>query len=235
MVFLEDSHGRRTGANPGVPMSEVGLGGTLQEIPGSDVEETNAASDDPATLGQADNHTSWHIRANDGGPQSYVVVCQGISLAIGEIRICAGFADAGAASLATDVRVLVSPGAVRRLSVQFGPATRELKVHRIVSIGDLAADVTASCGMKLIEPGGLCQSLKAKADASDAALKRGNKRAATGNLHAFLNELKAQDGKHIQEPALTILREEAEALLNPPLAMPKPKKPKAVPAAKPAK
>jgi hypothetical protein len=33
-------------------------------------------------------------------------------------------------------------------------------------------------------------------------------------MYAFLSELKAQGGRHVKEPALTILREEAEALLK---------------------
>ena len=72
----------------------------------------------------------------------------------------------------------------------------------------------------------MCRSLEAKAQAAEASLKRGDRRAARSQLRAYLNELEAQAGKHVQEPALTILREEAEALLNPPSPMPKPKKPK---------
>jgi len=56
-----------------------------------------------------------------------------------------------------------------------------------------------------------------------------------GQLGAFLEELKAQGDKHVQEPAVTILREEAEALLNPSPPMPKSKKPKAETTAKPAR
>ena len=56
-------------------------------------------------------------------------------------------------------------------------------------------------------------------------IERSNSVAASGSLKALLNELKASSAKHINEPALTILREEVEALLNllPPKAKIKPK------------
>jgi hypothetical protein len=131
--------------------------------------------------------------------------------------------------------VLVEPGVERRMRMVVDPQAQTIRAVRVTSATEMEADIGLACRLGLIEPDGICQSLSAKARAISDARARGQTQAARGATKAFLNELKAQVGKHIQEPALTILREEAEALLNPPPPMPQPRKSKAVPTAKPAK
>jgi hypothetical protein len=110
---------------------------------------------------------------------------------------------------------LVSKGVTREMRVVFSPSNNcDLKAARVVRAGDLAATLAVACELKMISPSGICASLRKKANAADASLKKGNVVASANQLNAFLNDLKAQGGKHIKEPALTILREEAEALLK---------------------
>ena len=101
-----------------------------------------------------------------------------------------------------------------------------MTIDRALDSADLLGDVRRACQLGLIAPDGVCRSLEAKAGAAADSLGKGNSHSAHGQLGAFLKELAAQGGKHVQEPALTILREEAEALLNPPPPMPKPKQAK---------
>ncbi len=61
---------------------------------------------------------------------------------------------------------------------------------------------------------GICRSFQAKARAIEADIKRKQYDAAKGSLNSFINELKAQGDKHVIEPAMTILREEADAILR---------------------
>ena len=109
----------------------------------------------------------------------------------------------------------VATGSLNRLRVTFDPDRNlYVKVERIVRGEDLVKSIDIACRLKYIAPQGICQSLRAKARAAADAMARGNSKAATGEINAFLNELRAQGGKHVREPALTILREEAETLLS---------------------
>jgi hypothetical protein len=132
---------------------------------------------------------------------------------------------------------MVSEGVVKCFQVTMDSVAHGVRAVRVVQPAELIQTVSLSCTLAQIAPGGMRESLMAKARAAADAFARGNKKAARGSLQAFLNELKAQGGKHVKEPALTILREEAEALLNPPPPMPKvkPGKSKAGAVAKPAK
>jgi hypothetical protein len=117
---------------------------------------------------------------------------------------------------------LVARGQEKRFLVATDREGVSISATRLVEPGELDVSVGVACRLGLISPDGVCRSLSAKASSAAAATKRGNREAARGVWRAFLQELAGQGGKHVQEPALTILREEAEALLNPVPAMPIP-------------
>ena len=115
----------------------------------------------------------------------------------------------------TNIDLMVDSGVVRHLHVSMNPGNNlSIKVERLVSKEEFVKSVNIACKLGEIYPGGVCKSLSAKAIATAMALENGKAGAARGSLNAFLNELKAQGDKHVKEPALTILREEAEALLK---------------------
>jgi hypothetical protein len=235
-VVVRDSQGNRDGVDPLKPVSSVGEGSTLCEIPNSQIMQGNISSDAPENLGAPQPQSDWSIDIAIETVQTYSVELTGIvdgveSLGFGGVTLLPG----GSQVLPDPVEVFVEPGSRRIVSVTYAPYAKTVSVARLVTPADLIADVAIACRLGHVSPAGVCESLSRKAAAAAAARKRGNGKAAAGELKAFLNELKAQGGKHVQEPALTILREEAEALLNPPPPMPKPRKSKAVPAAKPAK
>ena len=60
---------------------------------------------------------------------------------------------------------------------------------------------------------GVVQSLDAKLTAAKAALARGDVKAAEGQLTAFINELEAQRGKHLNDDAYFMLKANAQFIL----------------------
>ncbi len=222
-MYVRDAVGRRTGADPSSGLTDIGLGNRIEEIPLSQVMSDNIRDDETELPSVA---STWQVGILDSGAQTYTVHLQGMVTGVSWVRVGMNYEPALNIPKLPIVmtHVLVSPGVERLLTVVFDPDGRLLKAHRVVTGGGLVADLETACQLKLIGPAGICRSLKAKADAASAALSRGNTQAARGSLQAFLKELNAQNGKRIKEPALTILREEAEALLNSP---PAPKKIKA--------
>lgn len=222
LIYVIDPEGKRAGMDPNSPVDPTGGGQVLNERTNTGVDPQNIASDEPETEGEGQATTMWDIGLFDTPAGVYVVVLKGLRL--GETEVHVRGARRGYVPPAIKPIVLVEPGVERRLVVEFDPDNNlSVNVHRVVDRADLPRDVKIACQLGQISPDGVCQSLKAKAEAAAKALKRGRTKAARGAINAFLNELKAQGGKHVQEPALTILREEAEALLNPPPPMPKPK------------
>lgn len=237
-IVVLDAQGRRAGINParplvanGMPLSWTLPGEAIQDIPGSDVDWQNIASDDGPDIGKTSNTTGWHVTIKDSGAQVYEVVLTGIVEGVSLVQAKGSRRSPKISGRLTNIRLFTVPDLERRLTVDFNP-DREgfVIVRRVVEPGHLPEDVGSACRLGQIEPEGICISLLAKADAAAKAFARGRTKAARGALNAFLNELKAQGDKHVHEPALTILREEAEALLNPspPMRRPKPKRPVAV-------
>lgn len=226
LLYVIDPQGRRAGMDPNGPVSPTGGGRKINEMPNTGVESQNIASDEPETEGEGQATTMWNLGLYDVPAGTYIVVLKGLQLGETEVHVDAH--RRGYVPPAIKTGMFVVPGIERRLQVQFDPENNlSVDVHRVVDRADLPRDVDAACRLGQIAPEGVCQSLRAKAEAAAKALKRGRTKAARGAVNAFLNELKAQGGKHVQEPALTILREEAEALLNPPPPMPKSKPKKA--------
>ncbi len=279
VVQVVDSEGRRNGVDPAQPVEPHGVGSRIQEIPLSQVMQSNIGSDEPGHEDEGDPETHWGTDIATRTPQTYTIKMRGIPhlttrLELGIEKII--LLEQGVPSETgprfrrkMEIRVLMAPGQERELVVHFDPIARTMTVDRVVT-GQILLDVVgAACATKLvtaealaacnvlrakrangeldavvktlprveadllmreiamtegacssrwITSEGICRSLQAKAQAVAAAEKRGNKQAVRGALRAFLSELRAQGGKHVLEPAFTILREEAEALLNPPPA-----------------
>jgi len=217
LLVVVDSQGHRAGADISKPTDKFGEGAPFDEITESLVDQLNNSSD---ATGAPQQMTVWSVSLYTRTAQTYHAELHGIVAAVTTIT-CKGWGQwvHGQDVKYTDtihVPVFVAPGVVTKLSVTFDPVGFSILANRLVEPKDLGRDVETACQLGLIAPLGICQSLQVKALAAASARERGDNAAAEGELNAFLNELKAQDKKHIEEPAITILREEAEALLNPP-------------------
>jgi len=213
--------GKRAGADPARPMSSVGVGTVLNEFPLADVEQVNTATDEADGTRTPGPSTLWNVTVMDESPAVYQVQLRGLAEGLGELGIALAIRPRTSTSYEPHLKMetFLAAGAVREFIVSSDRTARAVRISRVVKENDLSQSVTIGCGMGLIESEGVCQSLKSKASSVARSLKRGNRHAAAGEIEAFLHELDSQAGKHVREPALTILREEAEALLNPPPPM----------------
>jgi hypothetical protein len=80
-------------------------------------------------------------------------------------------------------------------------------------IPSLLSLLEEACARGEISPEGVCRSLEQKLRAAQAALERGQPHTAVNVLHAFINHLEAQRGKHISEEAYLRLKAGAEAVI----------------------
>jgi hypothetical protein len=92
--------------------------------------------------------------------------------------------------------------------LQIVPAQCEEPVTPSEMLAELASFVT-SLGL----PHGIERSLLAKIEAAQGAVDRGNARAASRVLHAFVNQVEAQRGQHISDPDADALIQAAEAII----------------------
>jgi hypothetical protein len=76
----------------------------------------------------------------------------------------------------------------------------------------LIAQRDEACRLGWADVKGVCNSLDAKLDAAVRALTRDDTAAAMGELEAFLNELDAQRGQHLNDAAYFLLKINAEYL-----------------------
>ncbi len=88
---------------------------------------------------------------------------------------------------------------------------------RVLTPGYLKNDIVTlrnhhKVGRGGIDNDGIMKSLLAKADAAEAAMARGDNAVAINQLEALMNEVKAQNEKHIDEYGVKILVEDAEYL-----------------------
>ena len=86
-------------------------------------------------------------------------------------------------------------------------------VH-IPTIASLEACVKHAAQQGFIDNQGITNSLLAKLDAAQAALDRGQTPVAINSLQAFINEVQAQAGKHIEQPHAGHLVEHAQMVIQ---------------------
>ncbi|HXG37139.1 MAG TPA: hypothetical protein VNL36_00065 [Bacteroidota bacterium] len=87
-------------------------------------------------------------------------------------------------------------------------------IRREVTPGILLQDLDNCFKLGLIKNQGLYTSLKQKADNATSQHEKGQDRSAVNLLQAFLNEVKAQTGKGVDNDAAAILTEDAQALIQ---------------------
>jgi len=86
----------------------------------------------------------------------------------------------------------------------------------VVTLDSLISATQHACSIGWISKKDNCQSLLAKLAAAKASSGRGQNQAMRGVLQAFLNELKAQQGKSVNQSAYDLLSADAKYLLNTP-------------------
>ena len=214
IVWLEDGMNRRSGMNQFMPIAPEGMGTVINQIPGADIEQVNMGG--LAAEGEEerpDPITHWHLSVDTLTKTDLVLTLSGMGTGLSRWSVMAMEGSLITVSRFED-QALCSSGQVRKIKYTFDPGQHSVRSLRQSTTGGLRNDLEVACGLGFVSSGGVCESLRAKMSAAEAALVRGQREAARGNVGAFLNELQAQAGKHVLEPALTILREEAESVLS---------------------
>ncbi len=82
------------------------------------------------------------------------------------------------------------------------------------TINSLEACVEQAANQGIINNQGVANSLLAKLDAAQAAVDRGQTSVAISKLEAFINEVQAQAGKHIEQEHARHLVEHAQVVIE---------------------
>lgn len=215
LVVVIDDKKRRAGVDLSQPVDAYGQGTMIRDIPETIVDPMNTSSDEGPDAGKPAPTTGWCVVVHTWTATGLEVELHGVAEAAALV-ILDGFRrrrsdEAIPTTLLrgnrvwlwtprSELPVFVRQGEVTRVHVAFDPLGPSVIPAREVSSEQLAKDIQTACDLMLIEPAGVCQSLEAK--------------VSSGSWQALLNELAAQDGKHVKEPATTILKEEATALLS---------------------
>jgi hypothetical protein len=110
---------------------------------------------------------------------------------------------------------IVSPGTVRTYSIHFDHDNiNNLHVTKIVTSGELKTSIQVASDLNWIDNDGVLNSLQQKLVNAEAAFVRGQTKTTINELNAFVNDVKAQKGKHIKEEAADILIDDAQTLIN---------------------
>jgi hypothetical protein len=209
-VCVVDSRGQVTGADLFNEFDAVGQGKNIKQIPSSLVNQNNQVGEN---TGEFSLKTGWYIVIADGGFQEYKIRCKGLVDGICKIDLDWNNRNNNISS--KTIYLATKKGEQKELSVIINPnSTVFFTSTRIIDPRGTLASIEVCCVSGEIFPGGVCNSLSSKMQSAIKLQDMGNSRASLGVVKAYLNELNAQSGKHVKEPAATILREEAEAILK---------------------
>ena len=223
MIWVVDSLGNITGADSTQPVNRVGeqtqdWPNGLYGIPNSRAVQENIGND---VTGNPQSSTSWDIDIKTTTAQSYTLNVKGITPGVSGVGIDGLFPN-DKNTKHTKLFFLVDAGTLRQLQVDFNPGLKRITSKRIVGDGDLLSDVKTACKLGQIASGHVCKGLTKKAEAIQDALTDHHYEKAEELIGVFLHSLGdsrpegcKDDDDHdgIQEPALTILKEDAKALL----------------------
>jgi hypothetical protein len=84
----------------------------------------------------------------------------------------------------------------------------------VLDITNLIAAKDRACDLGWISKNGICNGLGAKLQAAKASIERGRFDTAANQLGAFLNQLRAQDGKAVNHQAYVLLATAAQSLID---------------------
>lgn len=226
-LYVEDSLGRRTGIDPAYisKIDQYGIlvdqKGFLYDIPSSDIDQQNFASDDAASAPMP--FTPTLIDIGDGGNQTYTINLVGITEGVQRITV----QDAPAARNAPNAPqniffILTQPNEVKQVKVTVNANAYTTSITRVVGSSGLLNDVKTACQLNLITSHHVCKRLEEKAEAIQDVLEKHHYEEAEKLVWVFLHSLgdsrpegcKEEDHHDaVKEPALTILKEDAKALL----------------------
>ncbi len=225
LLWVVDSNGLMTGANPNLPVDAYGMqestypNGPLTQIPNSNSMQTNLEDDD-----NNDNSIStfWENDFVVNSPQIYTVNLLGITTGIAHFRVT-GFIPHHRTNF-ENVNILLQAGATRQITVNFNTQRDSLSVDEVVAPGDLLNDVKMVCSLGYADIRN-CRHLEELAEAITDAINDHHCDKERLLILQFIDSLDGCRGdidfrrlpviedESAQEMALRNLMDEAKALL----------------------
>lgn len=157
-----------------------------------------------------------------GGNQTYTINLIGITEGVQRITVQDAPASGTPNAPQNRFFVLIQPNQTKQIKVAVNTNTYTTAITRVVGNGDLLSDVKTACQLNQITSHHGCKRLEEKAEAIQDALEDHHEEKAEGLVKSFLRSLgegrrdvdnNVEDRNAIKEPALTILKEDAKALL----------------------
>ena len=222
--YVTNNAGQKAGADPALAFTPLGQQGDglhgVEEITNSVADQENFRND---MTGQPSKHTHWSVRIPDGGNQTYTVNIIGLNAGEGTLEIRTDIVKRPKMSRIIDEKFLVDKGSTKKYVVSYNSANSSLSVIAMVSNKDLLNDVKTACQLNEITSEHACKRLEEKAEAIQDALDKHHYEKAEELIWSFLHMLgdsrpegcgDDDDHQAVKEPALTILKEDAKALLK---------------------
>ncbi|HVM33158.1 MAG TPA: hypothetical protein VMU88_08490 [bacterium] len=222
-IYIEDSKGRMLGSDPALAPNSIGEQnwpyGGLSQIPLSSVEQQDVGDDENG--GQPDTTTGWLMSILDGTSQTFVVHLKGVANGATTVFVEALFRKKP--GVYSPFPVLMRPNLTKEVEVAFDPVARTIGINRVVNNDDVLKDVESACQLNLIASDRACKHFEEMAEAIQDALEHRRTREAKDLTLNFLFSLgdsrppkcqEEDDHRFVKEPALTILEEDAKALLQ---------------------
>jgi len=210
--------GQRTGVDPrGSTDPEIGK--KFKEIPNADYS-TNSLGDSPISDEPPQPEDFSHefmgriFSPNDDG--TYQIECFGLKLE--KFSLYIGL-DPRDPSMMQPFRVAVSGVIDSNNVVEYrweyhGQPGTPITFEKVIESGTVDQDLTDLLKLNLITNHGIANSLQQKIDNAWKQKNKGQIKAASNMLQAFINEVNAQEGKAITKDAANILLSDAQQLLK---------------------
>jgi len=205
-AFLQvlDSQGRYTSFDPTLNLRR-------EEIPRS-VAFIDALAND-ITGAPATSFTSMISIFQPGGG-AYEIGVTGTSLKVFTLSI-RQFATDGSPDAPLSIMGVTNQGVTSTFTIQVNTVPGVIaRAVRVSTFQSALVDLNNLASLGLINNDGILNALSDKLSNATAAIGRSDRTAANGMLGAFLDQVAAQRGKHILDPAASILTEDAQYLLK---------------------
>ncbi len=201
-LLLSDSSGHQTGFDPAT-------GQHFNQITNGTYTLDSIGNDEDPTIGSPETKV---LDIRNPGNGSYVLHVFGTGLGLFSIDLI-GYDTNGAPSFNT-ITGVTDAGVETSYTMTYNSSTNVTltALHHIVTISNIIAEVKACRNLGLIDNDGIANSLSQKLNNANSATSNGNTTAAQNILNAFVNEVSAQTGKHIQSDAANLLIGDASSM-----------------------
>jgi len=211
LVYVEDSEGRISGMDPTSPVDQWGGTKEVNQIPNSEVDSQNIASDDEKEYGKPMDKTGWFIHVGDRGRQKYTIVIKGIKAGIQDIKVY----SLRGINAKEESNIWIFPGNIRRIRVEYIPdGDPQIILNREASASILVESIWGAKKMKDIKEEAYLKKLLGLANNISMDFDEHDRKKVINSISKFISELMASGNENIKEPSLSMLHEEADALLK---------------------